>query len=334
MRRTPTITPKSSSTWVLLLLLCWSALSACTTPTEGTTDSEGVEDATPVVVRAFVERADVTPGRPFLLTVEVDRREDVVFDLPDLGAHIEGLVIMDQEVLAPEKLGRRELLKTTYKLKAPLAGTYLIPAVEAPWKTDDNEVGTAGTGAILIEAARLAGEDGAGEDTLRDLKPLAEPDSEVSAALLPLAAAAVALLVFLFVMERRAKRRRKKETPALPPHEQALRDLGRLGRLDLTDPSNHPHVAYEVSAILRRYLEGRFGFSAWKMTTEEVLQSMPAELAAHRSVPAAVGEVLQASDLVKFAGQEVDGPVLSGWIDRARSVVDITTSVSEEEDAA
>jgi hypothetical protein len=51
----------------------------------GTTEPVPV-DVTPVHVRAFVERADVTPGKPFVLTVEVDRRQDVTFTLPDIGA--------------------------------------------------------------------------------------------------------------------------------------------------------------------------------------------------------------------------------------------------------
>jgi hypothetical protein len=119
----------------------------------GTTAPVPVDD-TPVRVRAFVERADVTPGKPFVLTVEVDRREDVIFRLPDIGASIEGLVIMNTKAQAPEQVGNRVLLRDTYKLKAPKAGTYLIPGVEAPWKTPDNQVGTAGTGAILIEIGR------------------------------------------------------------------------------------------------------------------------------------------------------------------------------------
>mgnify|MGYP001199170877 CR=1 FL=1 len=55
-------------------------------------------------MRAFVDRADVTPGKPFTLTVEVDRRMDVVFDLPDVGAKIEGLVIMNQGTEPAERV--------------------------------------------------------------------------------------------------------------------------------------------------------------------------------------------------------------------------------------
>lgn len=312
----------------LVLLLLWAVgLSGCSAAAP-----EAPVDDTPVRVRAFVERSDVTPGKPFTLTVEIDRQEGVVFELPDVGAQIKGLVIMNQKQGVPERVGNRELLRSTYKLKAPLAGTYLIPGVEAPWKTADNQVGTAGTGPILIEAARLAGEEGAGEETLRDLKPLAPPDPDPRLWIAAAGVAALALLLGLWLLRRRA--RSATEAPPLPADQQALLDLARLERLDPFDAANHAPIAYEVSAILRRYLEARFAFSAWKMTTQEVLRSMPAELVSRRDVPAAVQDVLEASDRVKFAGEDVDGKVLSGWIERARRVVETTASVPSEEDAA
>jgi len=289
-------------------------------------------DDTPVHVRAFVERADVTPGKPFVLTVEVDRRQDVTFTLPDIGASIEGLVIMNTKAQAPEQVGSRVLLRDTYKLKAPKAGTYLIPGVEAPWKTPDNQVGTAGTGTILIEAARRAGEEGAGEQELRDLKPVAAADPDprvwIAAGVLP------ALLGLIGILLWRRRRSGEVVVPQVPADEQALLELQRLADLDLTDPTNHPVIAYEVSAVLRRYLEARFTFSAAKMTTAEVLRAMPADLASQRAVPTAIGEVLEASDRVKFAGESVDPTVIEGWVLRARKVVEITALTESEEDAA
>jgi hypothetical protein len=310
----------------LLTLSLVAALAACQTSVEAPVDD------TPVRVRAFVERADVTPGKPFILTVEIDRRRDVTFTLPDVGADIEGLIIMNTKSQVPEQVGDRELLRSTYKLKAPRAGTYLIPAVEGPWKTKDNQVGTAGTGAILIEAARRAGEEGAGEQELHDLKPVAAPDPDPRAWIAAgIAATTLAILGFLLW-----RRRSPGEVlpPPLPADRQALLELAGLAELDLADPANHPTVAYEVSAVLRRYLEARFAFAAAKMTTTEVLRSMPTNLAQQRAVPSAIQEVLEASDRVKFAGESVSTAVIESWISRARKVVEVTALPPETEDAA
>ena len=116
--------------------------------------------------------------------------------------------------------------------------------------------------------------------------------------------------------------------------EQALLELQLLSELDLADPGTHPVVAYEVSAVLRRYLEARYSFSAWKMTTVEVLRSMPADLSTQRAVPTAIQEVLEASDRVKFAGESVDSDVILGWIRKAKKVVEVTVLRQDEEDAA
>ena len=129
------------------------------------------------------------------------------------------------------------------------------------------------------------------------------------------------------------RRRHQSEVipPQLPAHELALRQLRELSALDLLDPANHPMVAYEVSAILRRYLEARFAFSAAKMTTAEVLRAMPADLSQQRAVPTAIGEVLEASDLVKFAGQSVESSLIEGWFLKARKVIEITTLTGEDD---
>jgi len=269
-----------------------------------------------------VESADVTPGRPFELVVEVDKRADVTFDLPDVGASIEGLVILDVR-RHTETVGDRELTRTSYKLRAPLAGTYLIPGVEAPWKTPDLQVGTVGTGPILVQAVRAAGEGGSGEEELRDLKPVRKPP----ALLWPWIVGAVAMLLIvagLLLAIRIQRRRRTPAEPVLPAHEQALQELAALVRSDLLRTTDQGPFAYRVSAILRRYLEARYGFRAWRMTTPEVLRSMPPALAGRRELEASVREVLEASDRVKFAGQPVAVDELKGWIQRATAVVKAT----------
>ncbi len=304
------------------LLLLLVLLAAC--------GGEPVEPAAtgPVRVRASVERSDVVPGQPFFLTVEVDRRQDVQIDLPDVGAGIDRLVIMDQRREGPETVGDRVVTRQIYKLKAPVEGTYLIPSVDAPWKTDANDVGTAGTGPILIEAARVGG--AADEDEpLRDLKPLSRLDAQlwpwmVAAAFALLAVATVLLL-------RRFVGGAPSASPPPPPaHEVALAALRKLARSPLLREEDQGPFAYEVSAILRRYLEARFGFGAWRMTTPEVLRSMPVELASQREVEAAIRDVLEASDYVKFAGQPVPTPTLSGWVEAATRVVQRTQPRGEE----
>jgi hypothetical protein len=275
----------------------------------------------PVQVRASLDGSAVRPGRPFEVVVEVDKLRDATYELPDLGPKIERLVVVDQK-RTQETAGDRVLIRDTYTLKAPVSGTYIIPAVDAPWRSGD-QVGTAGTGQIVVEAST----DGAPTtEELRDLKPLAKPDPDpwpwivAAAGLALLAAIGVALAVWL-------RRRTPDVAPPLPPDERARQALLALKAGDTADEAA---FAYRLSAVLRRYLEERFGFAAWRMTTHEVLRAMPPELNAQRSVEASVREVLEASDLVKFAGQPVGAATLLGWADRALAVVEATRPRDEE----
>jgi len=309
--------------WTAALALALAG-SGCATETTAPAADE------PVVVTAQLDRSQVSPGQPFTLTIEINRREDVTFALPDLGAELQGLVIQDIRDEGPEYAGDRVLNRQLFKLKAPRSGTYLVPGVEAPWVTGDQQVGTAGTGPILVEASHAPGEEGAGAAELRDIKPPALPDPKLSPWLWALAVLVVLGVVAVVLLRRK---RAAIEPPPPPPHEVALAALARLRQTDRLGTEDQGPFAYEVSAILRRYLEARFTFRAWRMTTSEVLRALPPSFLTRRGLEVAVREVLEASDRVKFAGERVTSSELEGWVDRASDVVRKTTAAEPADGA-
>jgi len=305
---------RAACPWLLLCVL----LAGCQ---QGSAPAE----SEPVIVTAQVERARVTPGHPFELSVEVDRREDVEFGVPDVGAGIRGLVIMDMREEGPESGGGRVLTRTIYKLKAPLSGTYLVPGVEGAWSSGDGSSGTAGSGPILIEAAHAAGEEGSSPGELRDLKPARKPATDPT----PLVVAGVLIVLLLGAILLYRRTRRGEATEAVrPPREIALEALRSLRRSGLMTAADQGPFAYQLSAILRRYLEAVFGFPAWRMTTPELLRAMPQELLQRRKMEKSIRYVLEASDLVKFAGERVPQEVLGSWLDDATAVVHDTAPAS------
>ena len=313
----------------VLLVALAMGLWTTTTPgcaSEATEDWNGAPSDEPVVVRAWVERADVLPGRPFWLTVEVDQRDGVDFALPDPGANIERLQILELKTDPPQSADGRTLLRQRLQLKAPLPGTYLIPGVEGTWR-DDDQAGTAGAGAILITAARAGGAAEAGDDELHDLKPPAAPDPDrrpVYAGLAVLLLLSGPLLWWL--------RRRKPEVLAapVPPWDQALAEVTALLASGAQTADDVGPYAFAISGILRRYLESRFAFGAWRMTTPEVLRALPAEVSRDSAVERAVREVLEASDRVKFAREPVTAAELEGWANSVREVVARTNPAQED----
>ncbi len=85
------------------------------------------------------------------------------------------------------------------------------------------------------------------------------------------------------------------------PHEIALQYLAEAR--ELIDPDHARDYCFEVSKIIRRYIEERFSLQAPQLTTEEFLgelaESTEALLASHRAL---LGDFLQHCDLAKFAG--------------------------------
>jgi len=301
-----------------LLLVCLVLVAGCSPPADAWNGEESTEAVT---VRSWVDRADVVPGKAFWYTVEVDQAADAVFELPDPGADIKGLQILSIESPEPEPAGDRLLIRHKLKLKAPLKGTYAIPGVEGTWRRGD-AVGTAGTGPILIEAKRTGGEEEGAGDELRDLKPPAEPDPNRA----PLVAGGLGLLVLLAVIGLLLRRRKEEPAPPPPPAwDVALGAVQALERSGALTAADQGPAAYEISAILRRYVEARFGVTAWRMTTTEVLRALPRDIASDIKLEAAVRDVLEASDRVKFARDPVTHAEMEGWLESVRLVVRRTT---------
>ncbi|MBA7600373.1 MAG: hypothetical protein GH143_05520 [Calditrichaeota bacterium] len=86
----------------------------------------------------------------------------------------------------------------------------------------------------------------------------------------------------------------------LQPDAVAMRALGKLS-VGRYYPAQAGESYLELSRVLRRYLEQRFLFRALEMTTSEIKGLLPAELD-DPGTAALIGQVLEQSDLAKFAG--------------------------------
>lgn len=79
----------------------------------------------------------------------------------------------------------------------------------------------------------------------------------------------------------------------------------------------------ELSRLLRRYLEQRLLFRALEMTTSEIKDLLPAELD-DPAATALIGQVLEQSDLAKFAGLPQPAAQWRQDLDLAESIIERT----------
>jgi len=94
--------------------------------------------------------------------------------------------------------------------------------------------------------------------------------------------------------------------PPIPPHERARRRL-EAALAWLGDPDR---FCTEVSAALREYLEGRFGWNAPDRTTEEFLAELRTREGLSESIQALLQDFLTRCDYVKFARYDPTEPEL------------------------
>jgi len=105
----------------------------------------------------------------------------------------------------------------------------------------------------------------------------------------------IALIVYL----KRRKRARSMPDVIVPPEQAALE---KLRTLKLDDPKDGKLFYFELSSILRGYMEGRFGLDALEMTSEELMPHVM-KMDLDSDLKQGVRAFVAASDPVKFAGQ-------------------------------
>ncbi len=111
-----------------------------------------------------------------------------------------------------------------------------------------------------------------------------------------LTAAAIAAAIYIWKKFR--KRMVKHVVASLPPDEAALKQLDGLTDVENIDGKE---FYFQLSAIVRNYIEGRFGIHAPEMTTEELLPRIDA-LEIAKEMQKELKDLLRSSEPVKFAG--------------------------------
>ena len=141
-----------------------------------------------------------------------------------------------------------------------------------------------------------------------------------------LALFALALIALLAIRRRGADEAAPE--PALPPHEEALRDLDALAASDLLDTEEFKAYHQRLSEIFRRYLGRRWTFPGTELTTSEIadrlamiddLQGPSSPLAPDEAL-----DLLRAWDKVKFTDFRPAPDVAKSHLQRARELVEAT----------
>lgn len=258
-------------------------------------------------VESDVVRID--PGRSVFLTVSLKADESANIELPDLRERVVGFSIAEDFAEEPVRDKDGKVTKTAnWKLvPEPCAAVYKIK----PFAIAGNIAGP-----VYFESpAEREPVTGAMEvEPKKDLPPLSWKLVGLIASVL-VALSAIAALLWLLVrwIVRKIREHR------MSPIERAWVELDRLIKKGLPGRGRYKDFYVELTMVVRRYVQRKYGIKAPHLTTEEFLREIGQGSSA--CVPTGSKDLerfLESADMVKFAGVEATPEMADEATDSAR----------------
>lgn len=263
---------------------------------------------------------------------------------PTRVARGDGTLISDRWTLQlmPMETGELSILGPAIVCESPVpnrpAGTGAVDRGAAGGDTPDEGSGTLSQKVVLQLPSRILKVvnplDELGEAELRPMKdPIpARPDYRRPAAILAAligGIASVALLARVIRHRLRRRDRREHDVPRRPAHEIAYERLRKIEEDELIERCLHREFHFAISACLREYLENRYGVPALEMTTEEFLVYSGTRSDLPDICRSSVVDLLNLSDLVKFAKRESMSGEMRHVLESVRRLVDDTREAGD-----
>jgi len=157
------------------------------------------------------------------------------------------------------------------------------------------------------------------EADIRDIKPPLALKRPIL--LLAAIAGGVILVLLAAAAIRRRRRAEPKPAPPRPAEEIALEALEEIRGRNLPGRGMIKEYYLEVSGVVRRYLENRFGLHAPERTTEEFLQELTGDSSLSGPHQELLADFLTHCDLVKFARYGPSSGEIEGVYQSARRLV-------------
>ena len=265
----------------------------------------------------------IDPARSVFLTMELRTPHDRTAVMPDLRDRVVGFSLVEDFAEEPRKEKDGSTVQVTnwrlvpepcaevYKLKP-----FVVKGSPKIWKAqaDEGKFSFIG-GPIYFEnpAAREPVTGGMETDPKKDLPPLSWR-LVLGAGCLVLGAVVVGFLIWFAIryIARRVKEHR------MSPIERAWVELDRLLKKGLPGRGRYKDFYVELTMVVRRYVQRKYGIKAPHLTTEEFF----AELAKSNNQTIEqsnnLRRFLESADLVKFAGVEATPEMADEATDSAK----------------
>lgn len=240
---------------------------------------------------------------------------------------INGIEALDEKALntvaeMPELLLQQRFLITSFD-----TGYIAINPLPYVFRAADGQLDTTFTNDLLLQVNAIPVGD---DNELRPIKPIIEePLNWLDFWPLYLIVALGSIGYAVYVNRQRRQRQAPPPPPPPPADVIALRELDVLEEKNLWQQDMTKEYYSELTRILREYLEGRFDVQAMEMTTRQITSALGKRTDFAQSQGKELSQLLQLSDLVKFAKARPAVELHAEGLKRVRTFVQDTGKIPE-----
>lgn len=178
---------------------------------------------------------------------------------------------------------------------------------------------------------------GAAEDVEKaDIRDIKGPVGLYNLTYIYIVLAIIVVIILIVLIIRLLKKRKKPQeiiTPPRPAHEIACEALRELMSRDYLKTGKVREYYFELSDIVRHYIEARFQLKAPEMTTEEFLATLKYSGLLNNEQKGDMRDFLSHCDMVKFAKYLPEQREIELSYDSARKLIDGTKETTVQEGA-
>lgn len=260
----------------------------------------------PATCTIDIDKTEITIADRLHFAITVITDPDYSVTLPKPGEKLSGFGIVDVHTSPPglTKDGKNKITRT-YVLEPFLSGDYDIPEMTIDFRKtgeDETKAHTLETEKITIHVKSVLPEK-LKNLKIADIRPPGQMPEKISAVIWISAGAALILVacgIGFFIYRRRHATIINAQL-LIPAHERAFAALERLVAKNFVEQGEIKTFYQEISDILRRYIENRFGINAPEQTSEEFLAGLNHNTDFPAKFRERLKDFLTHCDMVKFA---------------------------------
>ncbi|MGK9368554.1 hypothetical protein ACSSWA_06615 [Melioribacter sp. Ez-97] len=287
-------------------------------------------NAQQVSVKATTDTSDYKIGDYIKYQLEITRSPDVKILMPSIKDSLKNLEFIDTLTTSIDKVDNKIIEKRGYLFSYYDSARVTIPSFRIKYVAG-KDTGLALVDSLVVNVHSLKIDP---EKDIRDVKaPVTIPLDWLMIFLIILVVLIVLALIYIAYRYRKKKKgaaEESVETVKIPPHEKALASLKELEAKKLWQRGFIKDYHSEITEIIRKYFEERFGFNALEQTTSEIIDELRKSNDGGKIIDTSE-RFFNNADMVKFAKFEPLPEVNEEMMKQAYEIVERTAYYPQKE---